>query len=301
MVLLTLQLARELRDQIYDDALRLTIIGNPPESLPLHVDSGAFRFSNRVRWRLPPNRGTCFGLMYSCRQVYEEMLESIDRHDVSFELDLIVLDTQPTHGSGSERMFRILHEEIWAEWVVLPICTYIVPKLQPLSTQTPSLAQSKCKNLHVSFRTQCENRFWWWGNGSPAPLTRNLFIMLAKFLLHGSLGLQIRESPSSDSDAKTLWNIDTLSVEIIGSGMTFTNPYDGQHYIVPTKVVEDTETQLRQYLMNRLCLNGALSGRVRVVRLLVDGELKHECVIDHTRSLSAATKSDWARYGWVIE
>ncbi|KAE9404319.1 hypothetical protein BT96DRAFT_916885 [Gymnopus androsaceus JB14] len=188
MVLSTfLQLARELRDQIYDDALLFTDIGNPPESLPLHVvdassskPAGVFQFSNRVRWRLPPNRGTCFGLVYSCRQVYEEMLESIDRQDgVSFELDLVVLDTQPRYRSDLERIFGILHEEIWAEWVVLPICTYIVPNLQPLLTQTPSLAfrPSECKSLHVSFRTQCENSFWWWGNGGPAPLTRNFCYM----------------------------------------------------------------------------------------------------------------------------
>ncbi|KAE9404324.1 hypothetical protein BT96DRAFT_973187 [Gymnopus androsaceus JB14] len=305
-----LQLARELRDQIYDDALRFTTTGNPPESLPPHVvdvldtyslkPAGVYRFSNRVKWRLSPNRGTCFGLMHSCRQVYKEMLESIDRQDgVSFQLDLIVLDSRPTHRSSLDGNCPILHEEIWAEWVVLPICTYIVPNLQPLSTQTPSLAitHSKCKNLHVSFRIQCEHTFRWRGDGGPAPLTQNLFSMLAKLLLHGPWGLQIGESPSSDSDSKTLWNIDTLSVDIIGSGTTFTNPYDGQHYTIPTKVVENTEQALRGNLMGTLCLSGALSGRVRVVRLLVDGELKHECVVDQTMSLSAATKSEWARYG----
>ncbi|KAE9396533.1 hypothetical protein BT96DRAFT_941642 [Gymnopus androsaceus JB14] len=295
-----LQLARELRDQIYDDALRFTIIGKPPESLPSHVVdvdasslapvAGIYPFSNRVKWRLPPNRGTCFGLMYSCRLVYEEMLESIDRQDgVSFELDLIILEHRP---------YRILQEEIWAEWVVLPICTYIVPNLRPL-TQTPSLAHSKCKNLHVSFRTHCENNFW--DDGGSAPLTRNLFSMLGKFLLQGPAGLHTWGSPSSDSDAKTLWNIDTFSVEIIGGGTTFTNPYDGQHYVVPTKLVEDTGRSLGEYL-GLLCSSRALSGRVRVVRVLVDGELKHECAIDQKRiSLSAGTKSEWAHYGWVIE
>ncbi|KAE9383596.1 hypothetical protein BT96DRAFT_1027136 [Gymnopus androsaceus JB14] len=291
-----LQLARELRDQIYNDALRFTTIRNPPESLPPHAVD--------VDGDSRPIEAPVSALMYSCRQVYEEMLESIDRQDgVSSELDLIVLDL----GQHIVRIWMeigpILHEEIWAEWAVLPICTYIVPNLQPLSTQTHSLAitHSKCKHLHVSFRIQCEYTFRWWGDGGPAPLTRNLFSMLAKFLLHGPWGLQIGESPSSDSDSKTLWNIDTLSVDIIGGGTTFTNPYDGQHYIVPTKVVENTEQGLHGNLMGTLCLSGALSGRVRVVRLLVDGELKHECVVDQKRSLSAATKSDWALYGWVIE
>ncbi|KAE9400272.1 hypothetical protein BT96DRAFT_1018957 [Gymnopus androsaceus JB14] len=89
-----LQLARELRDMIYHDAWNsTTVIGTPPESIPPHHLTNlnlAEKHRLLVEWQPPPNRGTCFGLMYSCRQVYTEMLESIERHDgISFELDLI--------------------------------------------------------------------------------------------------------------------------------------------------------------------------------------------------------------------
>ncbi|KAE9402454.1 hypothetical protein BT96DRAFT_937119 [Gymnopus androsaceus JB14] len=288
-----LQLARELRDQIYENAL-LTTVATPPESiLPCLVDASGPR-TDSVRWRLTPNRGSCFGLMHSCRQIYTEMIESIKRDNgLSFELDLVVLKTP---SSPDEDSWYRAPEEIWPEWVVLPIFSYYNPKVQS-NASSPAITDSTCRSLRVSFRIQSQLRLWWWATGGPAPLTQTLFSMLAKFLLHGPLGLHMKSSQSSDST----WNIDTLSVDIVGVGKTYTNPYDSQIYTVPIEVVEDTEEGLGVYFMEKVCSSGALSGRVRVVRLLVDGEVKRECVIDQETSLSADTKSTWAYYGWIIE
>lgn len=136
-------------------------------------------------------------------------------------------------------------------------------------------------------------------------MTRHLFSMLANFLLYGPLGLHREATSDSDSESDTskgcsIWNIDILSVEIIGSGTMFTNPYDpanGQYYEVPSDVVENTKKEMSGNL-NKLCSSGALTGRVRVVRLIVDGTTEDEWVIDQQMSFS---KSNWAHYGWVIE
>ncbi|KAE9383599.1 hypothetical protein BT96DRAFT_951191 [Gymnopus androsaceus JB14] len=130
-------------------------------------------------------------------------------------------------------------KEIGAEWAPLPL----------LSQHTRN-----ARVFHVSFRTQCENSFWWWIGES------NIF----------GLGIQ------------NFMDIDTFVCGSHCEGTTFTNPYNANAMHVPTEVVENMENTTTRYLMGTLCLSGALSGRVRVVRLLVDGKLKHECVVDQT-------------------
>lgn len=303
-----LQLARELRDQIYDDALLFTTLGKPPQSIPPEslssdiVDASDSAKYFTLKWRLSFSPGSCFGLMYSCRKVYTEMLESIERHDgVSFELDLSIMKSP---SSLDVDIWAKL--DVWAEWVVLPICTYVIPTVQAQSglgehPASLALTKSKCQNMRVSCRIQSETELWWWGTVGPSPLTRGLFTMLANFLLRGPSGL--RKDPKNINSDGSTWCIDTLSLDIIGHGTSYVNPYNGQHYTVPSEVVEDAEQELRSHLINTVCSSGALSGRVRVVRLLVDGKVKYESIIDQTKSLSAETRIDWKNYGckWVFE
>jgi len=162
--------------------------------------------------------------------------------------------------------------------------------------------------MSVSFRIQSETRFWWWGTIGPGPLTKQLCNMIARFLLHGPLGLPKNSTSEprvdSSSGSSSRWSIDTLSIEIIsGIETTYTNPYDGQSFRVPSIVVEDAERGMEEHLIGTMCSSGALSGRIRVVRLLVDGKVKRECVVDPEKEFPPAEKSDWASYGchWVIE
>ncbi|KAE9390518.1 hypothetical protein BT96DRAFT_946061 [Gymnopus androsaceus JB14] len=129
---------------------------------------------------------------------------------------------------------------------------------------------------------QSETSFDSWNIQSdecPAALPQYLLSLVANFLLHGPLSLH-RAQPSLSRGSSSTWNIDTLSIEIIGGGRTYTNPYDGQMHTVPNWVVDDTEQALETHVIAMLYSSGALSGLVRAVRLLTDGEVKHECVVD---------------------
>ncbi|KAJ4485416.1 hypothetical protein J3R30DRAFT_1354330 [Lentinula aciculospora] len=279
-----LLLAREIRDYIYDASL-LALIENPPQ--PSTSPSPDHQIiPKRRHWeQIPLGRGTCFGLMYSCRQVYLESVESIERHNgVSFQLKLAV-NTLENRNWGGER--------ITPTWVQFPLLVYPNLPLGPVSTNID--INSKCQNFHLSFEIQSKERFCWWGDGGPAYLTQTLFNMLAQFLLHGPLGLHC--SIPTKSDVGSTWDINTLAVDII---TTFTDPNTGQLCTVPEGVVMDTHRQLSMQL-GRVCVSGALSKRVRAVRLSVEGEIKREWLIDQGKRLSEKTKKSWACYGWVID
>ncbi|KAE9396968.1 hypothetical protein BT96DRAFT_941293 [Gymnopus androsaceus JB14] len=247
--------------------------------------------------------------MYSCRQVYTEMLESIDRHGgVSFELDLAVIKTRSLSLSLSldnVNSWKRIRQDAEEDMGGMGGASHMHTRKSLLSFLHPN---QKCRNMRVSFRIQSETRFWWWGTIGPGPLTKQLCKMITRFLLHGPLGLP-KDSTSehksdSSSGSSSRWSIDTLSIEIIsGIGTTYTNPYNGQSFTVPSRVVEDAERGIEAHLIGNLCLSGALSGRIRVVRLLVDGKVKRECVVDPEKKFSPREKSDWALYGchWAIE
>ncbi|KAE9398154.1 hypothetical protein BT96DRAFT_43158 [Gymnopus androsaceus JB14] len=263
-----LQLAREMRDEIYDALLFIETRSQSP-----HVTDASYT---------PPlSQGSCFGVLYSCRQIYTEMLESIERHaGLSFWLELAVADKKSSQ--------RKLPHVPARTWIALPLWKY--PKLHSIQSD----AHSKCRNLHVSFRIQTQKRLQWIGDGGIGGMTTSLFGMLAKFLLHGPLGLH------SDASNRDLWDIDTLSVNVVGRGTSFTD-YDGQVQTVPDRIIEETERNLSKIWMNMLCTSGALSGRVRVVKFLENGQVKREWLIDQEKCLSVEIKEEWAQYGWVIE
>jgi len=101
--------------------------------------------------------------------------------------------------------------------------------------------------------------------------------------------------------ADTMWDIDTLSVHVTGTGTTFVEPYSNDELrTVPANAVMHAELGLAGNL-ERLCTSGALSGRVRVVKLTGDNGNEREWLIDQGKSLSEGSKKDWAKYGWVIE
>ncbi|KIK58155.1 hypothetical protein GYMLUDRAFT_45351 [Collybiopsis luxurians FD-317 M1] len=286
-----LSLARELRDEIYD-ALLFAVIADPLPSIPPHLidtEEWYWRPVGKIewKWRLPPYRGSCYGLMYSCRQIYTEILQSIERHGgLSFELNLAAVGIPQAEGSD-----YIGGEELWPTWVVFPLCTY--PKLQTM-TGSDSSSRAMCKHLHVSFKVQSEGPFRWQGNAGLSRITRNLFTMLARFLLYGPLGLH------RDLDSGPEWNIGSLSVDITGAGTTFLDPLDGKKLCtVPVEVIKDVECHLSNWI-DTLCCSGALSDRVGAAKLAVNREVKREWSIEKGKSQPAGSKGDWALYGWVI-
>ncbi|KAF9070574.1 hypothetical protein BDP27DRAFT_1323507 [Rhodocollybia butyracea] len=298
-----LLLARELRDQIYDYLLFMRIA-----SPPYPFTATALTQSDRMyNWYWPgqvsPSRGSCFGIFYSCRQVYAELLSSLERHGkkgLNFEIKLSMLYIPLPNPGGWPYMFR---SPVWPTWIVLPLCRY--PKLQlhthdsHLSTgNTPPPAvhvNSQCQDLHVSLDVQADSNYRWLDNGGLADLPRALFTMLAKFLLQGPMGLCRPRGASID-----MWDIDTLHIDIVGTGSTFCDPVSGSLHTVPHEVVEHAETSLTMHL-ERLCTSGALSGRVRVVRLAREGEVHREWFVEEGESLSPRAKRDWADNGWVVE
>ncbi|KAE9397389.1 hypothetical protein BT96DRAFT_75633 [Gymnopus androsaceus JB14] len=307
-----LLLAREIRDQIYD-ALLITTITDPPQSVtPQRLinpkDWYTYRSRVRVPWRLPPNRGSCFGLMYSCRRVCSEVVESIERYGgVFFELELAAVGIPYRGEEESEEDLQSFYpsEEIWPTWIVFPLCAYPAINTSGRSVDATSrelmAANSKCQNLHVSFKVQTLGQFRWPINAGLEYVPATLFAMLAKFLLVGPLGPQSTVKVSELARTRgSMWDIDTLSVNVMGAGTRFMNPYDGRLCTVPNEAVEDAANGLIGH-METLCFSGALSGRVRVVRLAVEGEIKHEWVIEQGRRLLEAYKKDWGAWGWVIE
>ncbi|KAJ3798086.1 hypothetical protein GGU11DRAFT_744626 [Lentinula aff. detonsa] len=292
-------LARELRDKIYD-LLLWTPIGTALPSIPGHLlDIPERYYVNRPicdwHWRIPVSRGSCFGILYTCRQAYAEVVECIERQErhggMSFELDIALIGEPALE----ERMY-LGSEQIWPTWILLPLCTYPVltqDRKDFADSLTSITVNSKCKNLHVSLRLQSELTYRWLGSGGLTRLTRNLFTMLARFLLYGPAGL------SRKTDATRVWSIDTLSVNVLSTG-TFTDSYSDRPHTVPIEVVEDSVICLND-LLHRLCNAGALSDRVRVVRLSVEGVLKNEWLINGGESLPPPEREVWAAYGWTID
>ncbi|KAJ4485417.1 cytochrome P450 [Lentinula aciculospora] len=278
-----LLLAREIRDHIYDELLL-----DSNDDHTKNSDQMTRRITvqwTRPTWdQLPLSRGTCFGLIYSCRQIYSEVLEFIERHGgVSFKLALSV--SKLPH----ERLEQILPR--WNQFALLQYPKSFQSLAQPSTN-------SKCRNFHFTFEIQSEQKFWWLGSGGPAFLARNLFSMFAEFLLHGPLGLH--RSLPADSDLGNMWDIDTLVVDVVGGGTSFTEMDSGRLCTVPDEVLEDSQRQIAMYL-DRVCCSGSLAKRVRLVKLSVDGKIKREWLIDQGKSLTVKIREEWAVYGWVIE
>ncbi|KAJ3846862.1 hypothetical protein EV368DRAFT_69575 [Lentinula lateritia] len=277
-----LVLAREIRDHIYDKLLLA-----PNETPPEPSERITLQLTARPWKQIPLARGTCLGLMSTCRQVYCEIIASIERHGgLSFELQLKV--NRIPQGFG--------YEQILPRWIRFPLLMY--PKsLEPRIAASATIPNSKCRKFYLTFEIQSQNRFSWWGDGGPTSLTTTLFNMLAAFLLHGPLGLH--HSISADPDIRAnMWDIDTLVVDAIGGG--YEDPGNGQLCTVPENVVTDTQRQLYMQL-RKICSSGALAGRVRVVTLSVAGDIKNEWSIDQGKKLSVKLRNEWARYGWIIE
>ncbi|KAJ3920870.1 hypothetical protein F5877DRAFT_76721 [Lentinula edodes] len=297
-----LSLARELRDKIYDFLL-YTPIGTPSTSISGHlidVSEPYWMFMTRPKldwhWQIPVSRGSCFGILYACRQVYAEVVECIERQDgrggMSFELEIALIGVP-----HPEDRTILGVEQVWPSWIVLPLCTYPVflhdSKNFAGSPLTSTGVNAKCKNLDVSLKLQSEVAYRWLVISGLSRLTQILFTMLARFLLYGPLGLY------RNTDTNRVWNIDILTVNVMSVG-TFTDPYSGQSRPVPIEVVEESVGFLSRYI-NELCTEGALSDRVRVVRFAVEGELKREWLINRGEGLSPLAKKDWAAYGWKID
>ncbi|KAJ3885060.1 hypothetical protein GG344DRAFT_83163 [Lentinula edodes] len=279
-----LVLAREIRDHIYDKLLLA-----PNETPPEPSERITLQLTSRPWRQIPLARGTCVGLMSTCRQVHGEIIASIERHGgLSFELQLKV--NRIPQGFG--------YEQILPRWIRFPLLVY--PKsLEPRIAASATIPNSKCRKCYLSFEIQSQNTFSWWGDGGPTSLTTTLFNMLAAFLLHGPLGLQYSIPAESDIRAH-MWDIDTLVVDVIGGGTTFEDPDNGQLCTVPETVVTDTQRQLYMQL-RKICRSGALAGRVRVVILSVAGDIKNEWLIDQGKKISVKLRDQWARYGWIIE
>ncbi|KIK66118.1 hypothetical protein GYMLUDRAFT_38620 [Collybiopsis luxurians FD-317 M1] len=230
--------------------------------------------------------------MYSCRQCCTEILQTIERNGgISFELQLAVTKRNPRG------------EYTLQTWILFPLNAYSQPPflaaLESTSSSSPAVgANCRCRSFHLSFKIQSEQPFRWWGDGGPASLTRTLFTMLAKFLLRGPLGLN--KSLPKDSDEGCMWDIDTLAIDVVGIGTTYADPVSGRLCTVPSQAVEHCRRNLGRYL-SMVCCTGALAKRVRIVRLLVEGEVKQEWFIEQGTGLHEATKKEWARYGWIIE
>ncbi|KIK66119.1 hypothetical protein GYMLUDRAFT_38624 [Collybiopsis luxurians FD-317 M1] len=271
-------LAREIRDLVYE-----TLLFSPLDS-------------QQEQGQVGP--GSCFGMMYSCRQCCVEVLQTIERNrGVPFSLELEITQGKSKRGS----------ENIRQAWILFPLITYsryllLTPgegiALEPATSSSTVPGKCKCQSFHLSFKVQSGRAFQWWGCGGPANLTSVLFQMLAKFLLRGPVGLN--KSLPKSSDEGCMWDIDTLVVDVIGVGTTYTDPADGQLCTVPSQLVEHCGQSLGHYL-DRVCCAGALAKRVRVVRLLVEGEVKQEWSIDQGKSLPEDIRKEWAEYGWVIE
>ncbi|KAJ4475712.1 hypothetical protein J3R30DRAFT_3706315 [Lentinula aciculospora] len=295
-----LSLARELRDRIYD-LLLSTPIATPSPSIPGHlIDvSERYRLTRPAldwHWQIPVSRGSCFGILYTCHQIYAEVVECIEsqerRGGMSFELDIAVIGLL----HPAESVYFGAESWIWPTWIVLPLCSYPVFLHECKDfANSPLISTSiyKCKNLVVSLKLQSKLTFSWLYSSGLSTLIKNLFTMLARFLLCGPLGLY------TEPHNGCVWSIDILSVNILKAG-SFTDPYTDQSHVVPIRVIEDSILYLTRYI-DELCTKGALSGRVRVVRLTVEGELEHEWLINEGERLSPAEKEDWARYGWTID
>ncbi|KAF9075674.1 hypothetical protein BDP27DRAFT_1414859 [Rhodocollybia butyracea] len=294
-----LLLAQEIRDQIYDYLLFMRSASPPYAITPITEDWILYDW----HWQVPPSHGSCFGVLCSCRQVYIEILSSLERHGLNYEIKLSVVN-MPLPNTEEWPYLTRFRDAIWSTWVVLPLCRY--PKLH---TQDSHLSgnmslpavNSQCHNLHVWLDVQADSNYEWLGNGGLAELPQNLLTMLAKFLLQGPVGLSKPQDASID-----MWNIDTLHIDIISTGSTFHDPHNGNLLTVPqngnflTVPSEHTEFGLAMHL-ERLSTSGALSGRVRVVRLAREGVIQREWFIKQGESLHPSLKQDWADNGWVIE
>ncbi|KAF9075673.1 hypothetical protein BDP27DRAFT_950311 [Rhodocollybia butyracea] len=230
-----LLLARELRDQIYDYLLFMRI-ASPPNAITAMTEDWILY---DWHWQVPPSRGSCFGILYSCRQVYTELLSSLERHgSLNFEIKLSMVHMPVPSPEGWDHLAG--RDPIWPTWVVLPLCRY--PKLHTHDSHLsrnislPAQVNSQCQDLHVSLDVQADSSYEWLGNACLAELPRNLFTMLAKFLLQGPVGLY----KSID-----MWNIDTLHcIDVIGTGLTFHDLQNGTLHTVPSEVIEHTEISL---------------------------------------------------------
>ncbi|KAJ3728512.1 hypothetical protein FB446DRAFT_791635 [Lentinula raphanica] len=291
-----LSFPRELRDQIYDSLLYAPI-GSLSPSVPGHlIDVSERHTVTRPKldwkWQTHASRGSCFGILYTCRQTYTEVVECFERQQklggMSFELDVILVGiTNPERS-----LWTYWTDEIWPTWIVLPLCTY--PEGLNASSLISVDLNPKCKNLDVSLRLQSELTIRWSANGGLSKIVRNLFTMLARFLLYGPAGLY------RNTDTNHVWSIDTLSVNL-SSVESFTDPlYNNQIHTVPIEILTDSVMRLK-FFLDVLCSAGALSDRVRLVRFSVEGVLENEWLIDREKTMSPTMKDDWAFYGWVID
>ncbi|KAH7872670.1 uncharacterized protein C8R40DRAFT_1173420 [Lentinula edodes] len=298
-----LSLAREIRDQIYESLLSAPS-GTHSPSIPGHLvlstldnywTPRTYTYNWPIpewHWQIPVGRGSCFGILYTCRQIHTELLECINRRGgMSFELEIALIGL---HYEDSE--VYLGDERIWPTWIVHPLCTDpMAPHgCQEFANSSSTGVTSKCRNLDVSLILQSELPYKWLGSGGLTTVPRNLFIMLARFLVNGPLGLY-----RINTNTSRVWSIDILMMNVLSAG-TFTDQHSDQLHTVPAEVVEDSVHHLSVRL-DQLCTKGALSDRVRVVRLAVDGDLKREWLINQGERLSPDEKKEWARYGWTID
>ncbi|KAJ3973985.1 hypothetical protein EV361DRAFT_896898 [Lentinula raphanica] len=132
-----LSLPREIRDNIYETLLYVPI-GTPSPSIPVHLiedllDSYSYSPDLMFDWNWQTEhapRGSCFGILYTCRQIYTEIVECFERQEklggMSFELDIIL-------------------RGVVLDWTVLPLCTY--PQGFDGSSLISTDRHPKCKNL----------------------------------------------------------------------------------------------------------------------------------------------------------
>ncbi|KAJ3728513.1 hypothetical protein C8R42DRAFT_653950 [Lentinula raphanica] len=296
-----LSLPREIRDNIYETLLYAPI-GTPSPSIPVHLieDLNSYSYSPDLmfdwNWQTEhAPRGSCFGILYTCRQIYTEIVECFERQEklggMSFELDIILRGVVLDYDRG----WNLVNwgDEIWPTWTVLPLCTY--PQGFDGSSLIATDRHPKCKTLEVSLRVQSEMALRWSDPDLLERLTRSLFTMLARFLLYGPAGFCKITNPDH-----RVWKIDTLSINL-SRVTSFTDPYNGQTCTVPDEVVEDSITHLKNYL-DEAHTAGALFDRIRLVRLSLEGVLDTEWLVDQGKTMSSLEKELWAsRYGWVID
>ncbi|KAJ3827869.1 hypothetical protein F5880DRAFT_1608948 [Lentinula raphanica] len=109
-----LSLPREIRDNIYETLLYVPI-GTPSPSIPVHLiedllDSYSYSPDLMFDWNWQTEhapRGSCFGILYTCRQIYTEIVECFERQEklggMSFELDIILRGVVLDYDRGFRR------------------------------------------------------------------------------------------------------------------------------------------------------------------------------------------------------
>ena len=262
-----LDLARELRDRIYDAVLSSDTLTQPPKS-PQEAGERWSEESRLGRFRgikhsTAPITYTCSGLLQSNRQIPRELQEAIEWNGgVEYHLDIMV-------GEAS----------LWPTWLALPAPVKYARKMT------------------VDFRN-CSRTYgiMWVGDGGPGRVVQNLLRLLGQFVASGPRFLGSRNGvPGASMPELRLEVLELHLVRMPDDAKPVVDEDFGHVYPDPE---EEAEFRLQQRLSS-LAGSGLLFGKVGVVRLRWEDGGKEWWVEDRDEVDKVATGRLWAPYGWV--